>query len=336
MSKLSPFKQEHLVQLAAIAVFLVLILGNNFGVMAQSRIADPLPSWNDGQPKQTIIQFVQAVTDPQSSNYLPIGDRLAVFDNDGTLWLEKPFYVQLAFILEQIKRLAPQHPEWQTQEPFKTLLTNPNPDLKTLATTENLLQLAMATHTGMTQTAFEEQVDQFFKTAKHPKFQKPYPELIYQPMVELIHYLTLNDFDVYICSGGGIDFIRAIAEDAYGIPPENVIGSAIIKTFQNNDFIRQPELVQPINDKAGKPVNIDRYIGKIPAIAVGNSDGDIEMLQYADSNPKPDLELLLHHDDLEREFAYDHGTEKALTLAKANNWIVISLKQDFKQVFPSD
>ncbi|MEB3161343.1 MAG: HAD family hydrolase [Synechocystis sp.] len=328
--------QRSLLFLTAIAITLVLSFGSNLGVMAQSRIADPLPSWNDGQPKQTIIKFVEDVTDPNNSNYLPSGDRLAVFDNDGTLWLEKPFYVQLAFILDQIKILAPQHPEWQTQEPFKTLLTDPNPDFKTLATTENLLQLAMATHTGMTQTAFEEQVDQFFKTAKHPKVQKPYPELIYQPMVELIHYLTLNDFDVYICSGGGIDFIRAIAEEAYGIPPENVIGSAIYKTYQNNDFIRQPELVKPINDKAGKPVNIDRYIGKIPAIAVGNSDGDIEMLQYTDSNPKANLELLLHHDDADREFDYDHGTEKALVLAKENDWIVISIKQDFKQVFPHD
>ncbi|MGA1621927.1 MAG: haloacid dehalogenase-like hydrolase [Synechocystis sp.] len=324
---------QRLFPLAAIAVFIVLMI-SNVRVMAQSRIADPLPSWNDGQPKQTIIDFVQAVTDPDSANYLPIGDRLAVFDNDGTLWLEKPVYIQLAFILDQIKVLAPQHPEWQTEEPFKTLLTDPNPDLKALATTENLLQLAIATHTGMSQTEFDAQVQDFFQQASHPQFQTPYTQLIYQPMVELIHYLKLNNFQVYICSGGGIDFIRAVSEELYGIPPENVIGSAINKTFQKNDFIRQADLVNPINDKGGKPVNINRYIGKIPAIAVGNSDGDIEMLQYADSNPKPDLELLLHHDDLEREFAYDHGTEKALILAQENDWTVISIKKDFKQVFP--
>ncbi|MEY2983986.1 MAG: hypothetical protein RLZZ568_603 [Cyanobacteriota bacterium] len=324
---------QRLFPLAAIAIFIVLVI-SNVRVMAQSRIADPLPSWNDGQPKQTIIDFVQAVTDPDSANYLPIGDRLAVFDNDGTLWLEKPVYIQLAFILDQVKILAPQHPEWQTEEPFKTLLTDPNPDLKALATTENLLQLAMATHTGMSQTEFDAQVQDFFQQASHPQFQTPYTQLIYQPMVELIHYLKLNNFQVYICSGGGIDFIRAVSEELYGIPPENVIGSAINKTFQKNDFIRQADLVNPINDKGGKPVNINRYIGKIPAIAVGNSDGDIEMLQYADSNPKPDLELLLHHDDLEREFAYDHGTEKALILAQENDWTVISIKKDFKQVFP--
>lgn len=324
---------QRLFPLAAIAVFIVLMI-SNVRVMAQSRIADPLPSWNDGQPKQTIIDFVQDVTDPDSANYLPIGDRLAVFDNDGTLWLEKPVYIQLAFILDQIKVLAPQHPEWQTEEPFKTLLTDPNPDLKALATTENLLQLAMGTHTGMSQTEFDAQVQDFFQQASHPQFQTPYTQLIYQPMVELIHYLKLNNFQVYICSGGGIDFIRAVSEELYGIPPENVIGSAINKTFQKNDFIRQADLVNPINDKGGKPVNINRYIGKIPAIAVGNSDGDIEMLQYADSNPKPDLELLLHHDDLEREFAYDHGTEKALILAQENDWTVISIKKDFKQVFP--
>jgi phosphoserine phosphatase len=321
-----------------IAVSLFLILGNNLQIMAQGRISDPLPSWNEGKPKQTIIQFVQDVTNPNSKNYLPLGDRVAVFDNDGTLWQEKPLYVQLAFLLDQIKILAPQHPEWKTEEPFKTLLTDPNPDLKSLSSTENLMKLVIATHTGMSQTEFENQVKQFFKTAQHPRFKQPYTKLIYQPMVELVGYLKLNDFDVYICSGGGIDFIRAISEDAYGIPPENVIGSAVQKTFEitakGTDFVRQPKLVEPINDKEGKPVNIDRYIGKKPAIAVGNSDGDIQMLQYTDSNPKPDLELLLHHDDLEREYDYNTGTEKALILAKENDWTVISLKKDFKRVFP--
>ena len=308
-------------------------------MIAQSLIADPLPSWNDGQPKQTIIQFVHDVTDPDSQNYLPHGDRLAVFDNDGTLWQEKPLYVQLVFVLDQLKTLAPQHPEWQTEEPFKIFLTDPNPDLKTLGTVENLLTLALATHTGMTQTEFDVQVQKFLTQAKHPRFQKPYTELIYQPMVELVNYLKLNDFQVYICSGGGVDFIRAFSEEAYGIPPENVIGTAVEKTFQVSSqgisLMREPKLVKPINDKAGKPVNIDRYIGKIPAIAVGNSDGDIEMLQYAASSSQANLELLLHHDDAEREFDYDHGTEKALTLANENDWIVISLKKDFKRVFPN-
>jgi len=321
-----------------IAVSLFLILGNNLQIMAQGRISDPLPSWNEGKPKQTIIQFVQDVTNPNSKNYLPLGDRVAVFDNDGTLWQEKPIYVQLAFLLDQIKILAPQHPEWKTEEPFKTLLTDPNPDLKSLSSTENLMKLVIATHTGMSQTEFENQVKQFFKTAQHPRFKQPYTKLIYQPMVELVGYLKLNDFDVYICTGGGIDFVRTISEEAYGIPPEKVIGSAVQKTFEitakGTDFVRQPKLVEPINDKEGKPVNIDRYIGKKPAIAVGNSDGDIQMLQYTDSNPKLDLELLLHHDDPEREYDYNSGTEKALILAKENDWTVISLKKDFKRVFP--
>jgi phosphoserine phosphatase len=324
--------------LMAIAVSLVLIVGNNFGAMAQGTIADPLPSWNEGQPKQTIIKFVRDVTDPNSKNYLPLGDRIAVFDNDGNLWQEKPLYVQLAFVLDQIKILAPQHPEWKTEEPFRTLLTDPNPDLKSLGSVENLMKLVLATHAGMSQTEFETQVKQFFKTAQHPRFKQPYTKLIYQPMVELVGYLKLNDFDVYICTGGGIDFVRAISEDAYGIPPEKVIGSAVQKTFEINEkgvnFIRQPKLVEPINDKAGKPVNIDRYIGKKPAIAVGNSDGDIQMLQYTDSNPKPNLELLLHHDDPEREYSYTKGTEKALILAKENDWTVISMKEDFKRIFP--
>jgi phosphoserine phosphatase len=321
-----------------IAVSLFLILGNNLRIMSQGRISDPLPSWNEGKPKQTIIQFVQDVTNPNSKNYLPLGDRFAVFDNDGTLWQEKPLYVQLAFLLDQIKILAPQHPEWKTEEPFKTLLTDPNPDLKSLSSTENLMKLVIATHTGMSQTEFENQVKQFFKTAQHPRFKQPYTKLIYQPMVELVGYLKLNDFDVYICTGGGIDFVRTISEEAYGIPPEKVIGSAVQKTFEitakGTDFVRQPKLVEPINDKKGKPVNIDRYIGKKPAIAVGNSDGDIQMLQYTDSNPKLDLELLLHHDDPEREYDYNSGTEKALILAKENDWTVISLKKDFKRVFP--
>ncbi len=345
MSSFSRFHKKNswqsLILLAVtIAVCFALILGNNLGVMAQGRIADPLPSWNNGQPKQTIIEFVQDVTNPNSDNYLPNGDRIAVFDNDGTLWQEKPLYVQLAFVLEQIKILAPQHPEWQTEEPFKTVLTDPNPDLKSVGTVENSLKLVIATHTGMTQMEFDQQVQQFFKTAKHPRFQKLYTQLIYQPMVELVGYLKLNDFDVYICTGGGVDFVRAIAEEAYGIPPENVIGSAVQKTFeltsQGSELIRQPELVKPINDKAGKPVNIDRYIGKIPAIAVGNSDGDIQMLQYANSNPKPNLELLLHHDDADREFDYNHGTEKALVLAQQSDWTVISIKSDFKRIFPAN
>lgn len=307
-------------------------------IIAQNQVADPLPSWNQGTTKQSIITFIKNVTDPSLKTYIPPSDRIATFDNDGTLWIEKPLYIQLEFVLYNLDSLAPQHPEWQTEEPFKTLLTQGIEGLKSLNLHDDIIKLLLVTHTGMSDTEFTTSVNQFFVKTKHPRFNRPYNQLIYQPMLELINYLKRNEFDVYICSGGGIDFIRTISEKTYGIPPQNVIGTAIEKEFIIKDeqvmFIRQAKIVEPINDKVGKPVNINRYIGKKPVIAVGNSDGDIQMLQYADSQSLPDLELLLHHDDSEREYDYNEGTEKALQLAKEHNWTIISLKKDFKQVFP--
>jgi len=294
----------------------LLILDNNLEISAKERIFDPLPSWNDGKTKQKIIKFVENVS---KSDGIPIKDRIAVFDYDGTLLPEKPMYVQLDFLLE-------------------TLLTEPNSSSKGLVDGENLIKSGFLAYTGMTQPEYEEKVKEFLTTAQHPRFKKPYTELIYQPMVELVKYLKLNDFQVYICSGSDIDFVRILANLTYGIPPENVIGTAIEKTFeispQGVNLVRQSKLIEPLNDKAGKPVNINRYIGKIPVMAVGNSDGDIPMLQYTSSNPQANLELLLHHDDIQREYDYNQGAEKALILAKENNWTIITMKEDFKQVFP--
>ena len=325
--------------LITIALIALLNYFDNFQpVVAQSRIADPLPSWNERTVKRTIVTFVQQVSDPSLASYIPPGDRLATFDNDGTLWSEKPLYIQLAFILDRIRQLAPERPEWRNQQPFQGILANDKKVLSNLKIPEDVLKLALETHTGMSDSVFEEQAKQFWQRAKHPRFKRAYTELIYQPMVELINYLKLNDFQVYICSAGGQDFIRTISEAAYGIPPQNVIGSGVQKEWQVGNegsvLMRLPKLVEPINERAGKPVNIKRYIGKKPVIAVGNSDGDIQMLQYADSNSLPDLELLLHHDDNQREYDYDRGTEKALMLAQENDWKVISIKQDFKRLFP--
>ena len=337
------FKKNKLVWILPFLVIATILLFNSpiFSgqVAAQSRIADPLPSWNQGSTKQAIISYVQQVTDPANDSYILPADRIATFDNDGTLWIEKPLYVQLVFVLDRLKALAPQHPEWQEAQPFKSILSNDLNQLQSLKIPDDLFKLILATHSGMSEEEFEAQVTRFLQNQTHPRFKRRYTKLIYQPMVELVNYLKLNDFQVYICSGGGIDFIRTFSDSAYGIPTEKVIGSAVQKEFmladdKSSTFMRLPEIVKPINDKAGKPVNIDRYIGKKPVMAVGNSDGDIQMLQYADSNALPDFELLLHHDDSEREYDYDQGTEKALRLAQENNWQVISLKRDFKQVFP--
>ncbi|WP_243397394.1 HAD family hydrolase [Crocosphaera subtropica] len=304
--------------------------------MAQTITGDPLPSWNEGTNKQTIINFVENVTDPENPNYVAPELRIATFDNDGTLWAEKPMYFQAAFSLSRIRELAPKFPEWKDKQPFKAVLENDQDYLANITVNE-LLEIAMVTHAGMSQKEFEQEAKEFLDTAKHPRFNQLYKQVIYQPMLELLTYLQNKQFKTYICSGGGLDFIRLFSEEAYDIAPENVIGSNIFKTYEivsnHSQFIRQPQLIEPINDKAGKPVNIERFIGKKPMLAVGNSDGDIEMMQYTVIEHQPSLALLLHHDDEIREYRYTKGTEKALELAKEYNWKVISMKQDFKQVF---
>jgi phosphoserine phosphatase len=302
---------------------------------------DSLASWNDGTAKQAIIDFVAAVTKKGGLDYVPPAERIAVFDNDGTLWSEKPAYFQLLFAIDRIKALAPRHPEWKTQQPFKAVLEN---DIKALAASgeKGLIQLVMASHAGMTTDEFEQIVTNWLATAKHPRFKRPYTELVYQPMLELLQYLRDNGFKTFIVSGGGIEFMRPFTEKVYGIPPEQVIGSSIKTKFEMQDgkpvLVRLPEIFF-IDDKAGKPVGIQKFIGRRPIAAFGNSDGDLQMLQWTTAGKGKRFALIVHHTDSEREYAYDKEShvgrlDKALTEAKANEWIVVSMKRDWKVIYP--
>jgi phosphoglycolate phosphatase-like HAD superfamily hydrolase len=302
--------------------------------------ADWLPSWNDGASKSRIVTFVQAVTDPTSPQYVPPSERIAVFDNDGTLWSEQPMYFQLAFILDRVKALAPQHPEWQTQEPFKSALAG---DMAGVAKAgeHGLLEMMAATHAGMTADEFRGIVSDWLATARHPRFGRPYTELTYAPMKELLAYLRANGFKTFIVSGGGVEFMRVFSEHVYGVPPEQVIGSSIRTKYEVRDgrplIVRLPE-IEFIDDKAGKPVGINRYIGRRPILAFGNSDGDFEMLEYTTSAPGPRLGLIVHHDDGEREYAYDRKSsigrlERGLDEAASRGWLVVSMKDDWRRVY---
>ncbi len=311
-----------------------------------SRADDPLPSWNDGKAKQSIIVFVEKVTKPGSPDFVPVAERIATFDNDGTLWCEQPIPVQLFFTLDRIKALAPQHPEWKEKEPFASLLKG---DLKTaLSGGEHaLLEIVSATHAGMTTVEFEKIVKDWLATAKHPKYQKPFTECVYQPMLEVLAYLKANGFKNFIVSGGGIEFMRPWSEMVYGIPPEQVIGSSIKTKFDVRDgqpvLLRLPEL-NFVDDKHGKPVGIHQHIGRRPIAAFGNSDGDRQMLEYTQGGSGKRFMLLVLHDDSAREYAY--GPARGLPdvklgafppaldeTAKQNDWTVVSMKNDWKQVF---
>ncbi|MFM7425752.1 MAG: HAD family hydrolase [Elainella sp.] len=303
-------------------------------------MANPLASWNDGAAKQAILDFVATVTTPDSPAFVPPADRIAVFDNDGTLWVEQPLYVQAFFVFDRVKQLAPQHPEWQTQEPFASVLKG---DLKAaMAGGEAaLMGLVMATHAGMTTDEFAAIAKDWLATAKHPALGRPYPELVYQPMLELLAYLQANGFKNFIVSGGGVEFMRACAEQIYGVPPERVIGSSNKTQYEWRDgnpiILRLPELYF-FNDKAGKPAAIQHYIGKRPIAAFGNSDGDLQMLQWTTAGSGASLGLIVRHTDSDREFAYDQGgmssLKQALVDAEAAGWVVVDMKRDWKQVFP--
>ena len=274
------------------------------------RAGDPLPSWNDRKAKQSIIEFVTKVTKPGSPDFVPAPERIATFDNDGTLWCEKPLPVQLYFALDRVKALAGQHPEWKTKEPFASILKG---DYKTAIAGGDhaLLELVMATHTGMTTVEFEQIVKDWIATAKHPKTGKLYTEMAYQPMLELLAYLRANGFKNFIVSGGGIEFMRPWTEKVYGIPPEQVVGSSVKTKFELRDgqpvLVRLPEL-NFNDDKGGKPVGINQHIGRRPIAAFGNSDGDLQMLQYTAAGSGARFCLYVHHDDAEREYAYDRRT----------------------------
>jgi haloacid dehalogenase-like hydrolase len=299
-----------------------------------------LPSWDDGATKQAILNFVAAVTQEGSPNFVPPAERIATFDNDGTLWVEHPMYIQLAFALDRVKALAPLHPEWKNTQPFKAALEG---DMKTLAEAgeHGMAELVMATHAGMTTEEFQKIVIDWFATARHPRFKRPYTELSYQPMIELLAYLRANGFKTFIVSGGGIEFMRPWTERVYGVPPEQVVGSSIKTQFQMRDgrpeLFRLPEL-NFIDDKAGKPVGINEFIGRRPIAAFGNSDGDIEMLQWTTMSGGVRLGLIVHHTDAEREYAYDRDTpfgrlDKGLDAAAMNKWVVVDMKNDWKRIF---
>jgi phosphoglycolate phosphatase-like HAD superfamily hydrolase len=302
---------------------------------------DPLSSWNDGPTKQAIVAFVEKVTKEGSPDFVPPEERTATFDNDGTLWCEQPMYFQLFFAVDRVKALAPKHPEWKTKEPFASLLKG---DLKgALAGGERaMLEIIVATHAGMTTAEFEQIVKDWIATAKHPKFKRPYTECVYQPMVELLAYLRANGFKTFIVSGGGIEFMRPWTEKAYGIPPEQVVGSSIKTKYETRDgkpvLMRLPEM-NFIDDKTGKPVGINSHIGRRPIAAFGNSDGDQQMLEWTQAGSGGRFMMLVHHDDAVREFAYGAeskiGTFSDALMAEAKNnaWTVISMKNDWKTIF---
>ena len=305
-------------------------------------VADPLPSWRDGPTKQAITAFVAAVTQAGGADFVAPAQRIAVFDNDGTLWVEQPMYTQLAFLLDRVKALAPEHPEWKDTQPFKAAIEG---DRKALgeAGMDGLMQLLMATHAGMSSEAFEQIAADWIASARHPRFDLPYTALVYGPMLELLDYLRSNGFKTFIVSGGGADFMRPWAERVYGIPPEQVIGSHIEQRFDLREgkpvLVREPK-VAFIDDKGGKPVGIQRHIGRRPILAFGNSDGDLQMLQWTTGASGRRLGLILHHTDAEREYAYDREShfgklDQALDLAPANGWIPVSMMDDWAQVFPS-
>ena len=306
-----------------------------------SPTAPPVSSEQPTGPKAAIVAFVEKVTRAGSPDFVPEPERIAVFDNDGTLWIEQPMYVQLAFALDRVKAEAQNHPEWATTLPFKAVLEG---DMKALAAggEKGLLELIMATHAGMTSNEFQKIVTDWIATARDERFKRPYTELVYQPMLELLAYLRANGFKTFIVSGGGIEFMRPWSEKIYGVPPEQVVGSSIKTKFEMKDgaptLFRLPE-VNFIDDKTGKPVGINEQIGRRPIAAFGNSDGDLEMLQWTTLTDGPGFGLIVHHTDAEREYAYDRKSEfgqldKALDAAAVNNWTVVDMKADWKQIFP--
>ena len=303
---------------------------------------DPLPSWHTGPVKASIMDFVRRVTTQGSPDFTPPAERVATFDNDGTLWSEQPIYVQLAFALDRVRTLAPQHPEWKTTQPFKAVLDN---DAETLAAagTRGLAQLIMATHAGMTTDEFTQAVAAWIATARHPRFDRPYTDLVYQPMLELLVYLRDNGFKTYVVSGGTVDFMRVWTDRAYGIPPEQVIGSTFVTALERRAdgtlaLVRQPKL-DFLDDGPGKPVAINKFIGRRPILAFGNSDGDQQMLQWTAAGSGLRLMGLVRHTDGDREWSYDRTSpigrlDKALDEALAKGWLVVDMKRDWRVVYP--
>jgi phosphoglycolate phosphatase-like HAD superfamily hydrolase len=325
------FKWHHFFWVVALALFF----------SSSVNAADPLPSWNDNSPKKAIMEFVAAVTNKNSKDYVEPIDRIATFDNDGTLWIEYPMYTQMLFSVDRIKKLAPQHPDWKIRQPFKGVLED---DMEAVAATgmKGLLEIVMASHSGMTAVEFEEEASKWLATTRQPRFKRLYTELVYQPQLELLDYLRKNGFRTFIVSGGGVAFMRPVTQEIYGIPPEKVIGSSIVTEYQVRDdkseLIRMPK-INFINDKEAKPVGIYQHIGRRPILAFGNSDSDMQMVEYTTSGEGRRLGLFVHHTDDGREYAYDRKSkvgklDKALDQADANGWIIVDMKNDWKTIFP--
>jgi phosphoglycolate phosphatase-like HAD superfamily hydrolase len=310
---------------------------------ALARAADDLRSWQDTAPRQAIVQFVEEVTKEGSPDFIPVPSRIAVFDNDGTLWSEQPLYFQVLFALDEVRRMAPAHPEWKTTQPFQAVLEN---DHKALAATgmHGMNKIIGATHTGMSSDTFNASVKAWLATARHPKSGRPYTEMVYQPMLELLDYLRAHQFKLFIVSGGEVGFMRVWAEEVYGIPPEQVIGSRFVGQFQDREgdlqIIRTAKL-EHNDDGPGKPESIDALIGRRPVLAFGNSDGDLQMLQWTAAGKGKSFVGLLHHTDAKREWAYDRTSDigrldKALDAAQNHHWNVVDMAADWKQIYPFD
>ena len=324
-----------------LVAFLAIGLVGGTAIEARAADADPLPSWNDGPTKQSILDFVAAVTKEGGPDYVAPAERIATFDNDGTLWIEQPIYTQFAFAVDRVKATSNQHPEWKTQEPFASILKG---DLKALAASgeTGMLEIVAATHSGMTTADFNKTVKEWLATAKHPRFKVLYTDLVYQPMIELLDYLRANGFKTFIVSGGGVEFMRAFADKTYGIPPEQVIGSSGVTEYQMWDaspvLIKMPKVLF-VDDGPGKPEGIDHFIGRRPIFAFGNSDGDKEMLEWTSAGDGLRFMGIVHHTDAVREYAYDRDSsvgklDKALDEGVAKGWTIADMKNDWKTIFP--
>jgi phosphoserine phosphatase len=304
-----------------------------------TQAGDPLPSWNDGAAKRAVVAFVEKVTEPGSADLVPVPERIAVLDNDGTLWSEQPLYFQALFAFDRVRALAPQHPEWKEREPFASVLRG-DAQAALAGGEKVLLELVMATHAGLSTEEFERIARDWLASAQHPTTGRRYTELVYQPMLELLAYLRANGFKTFLVSGGGIEFLRAFAEEIYGVPPEQVVGSTIVTKYEVQGgmprLVRQPEL-DFLDDGEGKPVAIQRHLGRRPLMAFGNSDGDFQMLEWTTSGSGPRFGLVVHHDDAEREWAYDRESHvgklaRGLDEAPARGWTVVSMKSDWKTI----
>jgi phosphoglycolate phosphatase-like HAD superfamily hydrolase len=331
------------VRVSYLYLLFAILVGLSLATQQAYAQTDPLPSWNDSAAKKAIVEFVKSTTDKASPKFVPPAERIATFDNDGTLWAEQPMYFQLFFALDRVKVLAPKHPEWKQKEPFASLLKG---DVKkALAGGEHaIVEIVMATHAGMTTSEFEKIVKDWIATARHPQTKRLYTEMVYQPMLELLAFLRANGFKTFIVSGGGIEFMRPWAEAVYGIPPEQIVGSSIKTKFEMRKdgpvLVRLPE-INFIDDKEGKPVGINSHIGRRPIAAFGNSDGDLQMLQWTTGGDGARFALFVHHTDAKREWAYDRKSsvgrlDKGLDEAKAKGWTVVDMKNDWKVIYPPE